>query len=396
MLPESISVLLADEITAQQIDLLRFDASLRRKVIGHLFLLEEDLESKIRRYDIEGVKRDAFKRLRAEKLIEDTRSTINSAYRQTGTTIKGELRDIASFQLPDTVERLNSVFRANIVTATLTPTETRLLADDTLIRGAPLKDWWQNQSRRTQEAFASEMRLGIQQGETNDQLVRRVRGTSTGRMTTVEVAGRRRRVRQFTGGIMRTSTRNAETMVRTATQSVSNRVLEETYRQNQDVIKGETWVSTLDAFTCTICIALDGAAWDLDGNPLPESPYQGPKVVIPAHPACRCALGPLTYSWDEMIERAGGRKRGVLNTVPDSVRSSIDGTVPGATTFDAFLRRKGEAFARKSLGAGRYELWQKGRITTSQLIDQSARPLTIAQLRKLRGPSRTPPRKPPG
>ena len=64
-----------------------------------------------------------------------------------------------------------------------------------------------------------------------------------------------------------------------------------TFRNNGRLFKGVRWLATLDGHTCPRCAALDGQAWDLDGERLP-----GTKVDFlapPIHFGDRCVLSPI-------------------------------------------------------------------------------------------------------
>tara|TARA_R110000765_G_scaffold56602_2_gene111504 strand:- start:4141 stop:4362 length:222 start_codon:yes stop_codon:yes gene_type:complete len=51
-------------------------------------------------------------------------------------------------------------------------------------------------------------------------------------------------------------------------------------------------------------------------------------------------------------------------------------------TFGGLLDSMTEEQQKEMLGPGKFELWRKGDISMSDLIDQSGRPLTLAQLRE--------------
>ena len=90
---------------------------------------------------------------------------------------------------------------------------------------------------------------------------------------------------------------------------------------------------------------------------------------------CRCTLTPLLKSWEEL-----GMD---LPEFDPSTRASMDGQVSDTLDFKEWFDSKGAAFQAKWLGPGRYELWQKGKITFRDLVDQNGRELTLAQLKEL-------------
>ena len=97
----------------------------------------------------------------------------------------------------------------------------------------------QRQAAKTQRAFGDQIRIGMLAGETNRDLVKRIRGT--------QIPGAPRGT--FTGGVLQTSTREANTLVRTSVQQIANQTREETYRENADIIKGVQALVVLDTRT---------------------------------------------------------------------------------------------------------------------------------------------------
>ena len=377
---------LAIRFTDAFIQLDRFTARLRNQTLTFLHELQNDLRREIRRFDLEGVSRTAAKRTRAEKLIAEVKRLSSIRYGEMQATVERELVSLAEFQHEKTVRLTNNAIQANIVDVTLTRPELKKLLADKPILGLPIKEWFGAELQGNQRRFAQQVRLGLAAGETNEQLVQRIVGRPTGKSAIVYgKSGKALKVREFAGGILDIDKNHARTLVRTAVQSVSNTVLEETYQENVDVLKGRQALVTLDNRTSDICIARSGASWDFQGKPLPESSVQEPFPGEPPwHPNCRTILLPITKSWEELLEESGTRFKKTLNTVPDSSRASMDGQISGQIrTFEDWLKLKGDAAAEKILGRGRFELWKKKKINLAQLIDQSGKPRTLEQLKDL-------------
>jgi len=376
--------LAAVELTSSQIDLNRLTLTTRARVVSTLRVLETDLVRQLRAADLAGLSSESLKRRRLEKLLRETRTVIAGRYSTAATQSARGALEAATFMQGEAVSVLNGLFRVNIVAPTLTRSELRALVDRDVVLGEPARDWWNGQAEGTRRRFAREMRLGIQQGETNEELIRRVRGRSTGR--TIEITtprGRTKRVREFTGGAMDVSRNQAETLVRTSAQSVGNRAAMNVYEENGDLIKGYEAVTTLDGRTSRICMARTGSAWYVNGEPFPTSATQeGFPGPPPWHFKCRTQLSPVTYSWDELIERASGRRLDKLNTVPDSARATMDGQIGSGRvrTFDDWLNIKGDEFARNKLGPELFDAWKEGQITLSQLIDSGGNLVPVKQL----------------
>tara|TARA_R100001510_G_scaffold57672_1_gene66771 strand:- start:982 stop:2160 length:1179 start_codon:yes stop_codon:yes gene_type:complete len=387
--PLNSTELFALELTDTLIDLNRLTATQSARVVSMLTVLEQDLVRQLGSIDFEGLSLSR-RAQRIERLLRGVRATIKSRYSMAEARASSGMREIAALAHDSGIRAMNTVFSTNLITATLTREDLRALVDRDVVLGEPARDWWAGQREGTRRRFAREMRLGVAQGETNQKLIQRVRGKSTGRTIKVTLAnGKTRRVREFVGGLMDVSRREAASLVRTSAQSVSNKALYETYKANDDVIKGTEAITTLDSRTSRICMARTGSAWFNNGDPMPESstqePFPGPP---PWHFQCRSTLSPVTYSWEELGARVDGPKGRRLDTVPNSRRASFDGLINTGRvrTFDDWLRIKGDGYARRKLGPGLFDLWKSGKITTSQLIDQGGNIIPIRELaRRTRG-----------
>ena len=69
------------------------------------------------------------------------------------------------------------------------------------------------------------------------------------------------------------SKRNLETVVRTSLQHAANQTRFETWRANDDIVKGIQIIATLDGRTSTECRARDGQILPIDSNDLPPYHY---------------------------------------------------------------------------------------------------------------------------
>jgi hypothetical protein len=195
-------------------------------------------------------------------------------------------------------------------------------------------------------------------GETNQQIIKRIVGSPS------------------VPGIMDTARANAASLVQTSVQTVANDARLATFKENSDLIKGVKQISTLDSHTSLICIAYSGGEWDLDGNPINGTtlPFNGGP---PRHFNCRSVLVPITKTFREL---------GIPIDEPQpTTRASTDGPVSAKTTFDDFLKRKGQAFQDEVLGKGRADLWRTGKMTLSQLVNGEGNPLTLEELRSKYG-----------
>lgn len=154
-------------------------------------------------------------------------------------------------------------------------------------------------------------------------------------------------IRQITHGTDMAKTR-ATRIVRTEVQRVSNDAHRKIYADNEDIIKAEKWVATLDADTCVVCGTLDGREF-LVGT-----------VPLPAHPVCRCTSTPVVKSWRELGIDA--------DEISPGTRSSMNGYVPQTTRYPEWFSQQGPAFQRRVLGPARYALYKDGKLDVKDFV----------------------------
>lgn len=379
-----------DAIIIHAIDLDRVQVNNRNKILAFLMDLQSDLIAAIDKFDVTGTNSNTIKLRRLKALQKQTDATISSVYRDISASSVSDLRQIASLEASFGATALNAGIGADIASSVaMTAKQLDVLVTTAMIEGAPIREWWQGQSNGLKRRFLNEMRLGISRGEAIPQLMQRVRGT---------------RARGFTDGIMSVSRREAAALVRSSVQVVSNDARIQTYEDNSDLLKGIQWVSTLDTRTSDICKALDGKAWTIDKKPIGHS-FRFPGST--AHWQCRSTQVPLLHSWKEIagkpVVQTGGRsakfdaafrrrmaEKGLSGDKIDKAvagaRASMDGQVSEALTFQTWLKKKETAspgFVADLLGPGKAKLFKAGKITTTDLIDQNLRPLTLEELRKL-------------
>lgn len=378
---DNISDTIADRYTARAADLQRFSEHVRLRTLGYLEQLRIDLENEIRRVDPSAPALTKFKERRLKKLLDSVNDTIRVAYRDMERASREEIRPLVSDEARFAVSTLNGAVGVDIASVQLTGPQITALMSDTLIEGAPSAYWWRRQEGAMARRFADQMRQGVLRGETNAELVRRVRGTATGKRDSYWIDGKRKTFVEFSGGIMDTGTRQAEALVRSSVQAVSNAANYETLQANSDVVRGTQAVVTLDTRTTTICVARSSAVWDLKtGNPISGTTetFPGPP---PWHWNCRTFLIPYLYTWETLRRKdlpAGTHKK--ILEIPQSTRASMNGQIAAGTSYEAWLKKQPKSVQLDKLGPGKYKLWTEDKLTFTDLINQRGRPLTVKEL----------------
>ncbi len=347
---------LVDLFTERAVDLLRLEAGTRNKVFAFLRELEGEIVSQLAKIDPTGVNGTNRQRARLEKLLSEVTDAIRGGYRDINTLMTREIREIIDIEFVWTGEAINTATSAAFSDATLTRAGLANLVSNAFIQGAKSQDWWGRQAGGLDQKFADEMRKGVALGETNAELVARVRGTKDQR------------------GVMELSRSSAERLVRASVQAAANTGREAMYKENDDLIVSLQWHATLDTRTSKWCITRDGHHYSNDSDHKPKDggpPWrEGPAKL---HWGCRSTSIPVLKSWRDLgIDE---------DEVPETTRASMDGQVPAKTSFEEWLRKQNVGRQNKVLGAEVAELWRKGHLSFTDLLDQSGRPLTTEALR---------------
>jgi SPP1 gp7 family putative phage head morphogenesis protein len=165
-------------------------------------------------------------------------------------------------------------------------------------------------------------------------------------------------------GIIETYKGRLVSIARTEIQRAANTAALDSYRRNADVIKGVTWLATLDSRTCLVCAPRHMQTYTFDELDEAGRP--------PLHPRCRCFLSPLTKSWAE------------LGLPIKSTR--FDGEPPREMDYEQWLTRQPAAKQLEVLGPSRWALWNRGELEFSQFAADN-RVLTLPELQARYGVS---------
>ena len=340
---------LADELLGHSIDLLRLDAHIREQVMGLFDKMQAELTAKM-----DAATLSEYNKAKIDFLLNNAKVVLDNYYAQVHTLLNAAVTEIPALQGAVVAKAMVDVgLGASLPTAS----HIQALLSDLTIQGAPAQAWWKKQAADTLFKFAATVRMGVIQGDTNQQIIARVIGNPR----TGEI------------GVLDVSRSNAAALVQTSVQSVANQSRLDVFEQNADLIKELEWFTALDGHVCPMCIARFGLRWTNNANgdhaAIDHSiPFSPP----PIHFNDRCILLPITRGYGDL---------GLNVTLPkNQQRASMDGPVSVKTTFDDFLKRKGIAFQNEVLGAGKAQMWRAGKLKLSQLVDMQGNSLSLAEL----------------
>lgn len=157
----------------------------------------------------------------------------------------------------------------------------------------------------------------------------------------------------------------ADALARTVTNGAADMAKRALFTENEDILEGEQWVSTLDSRTTIECMARDGNVYPVGKGP-----------SAPAHWNCRSLRIPKVAQKYALKGFEGVRP---------SRGDDGAGTVSTRTTYTGFLKRQSKEFQDDALGIERAKLFRSGKLTLKDMVNSFGEPLTLDELRAREG-----------
>lgn len=197
-----------------------------------------------------------------------------------------------------------------------------------------IKEAYPWMTRNVKRRVTDSLRISYQAGDTIGQAVRRLRSDS-----------------QL--GINR---RGAAGLVRTGLAHFANQTTLESLKALGS--KRVRYLAVLDGRTSEICMSRSGREYDIDDPRLPS---------IPAHIGCRSTwiFADIPIEGTQSSKGASGGKQ-----------------VPAEYTYEMWLRKQPDGFARDVLGETRYRIWKSGKPVTAFTDKRASVAYSAAQLRQ--------------
>lgn len=383
---------LFDASVRHQVGIRRFGAGEVLAILAILESADQDLARLLRR-ELSKSRLTVVERRFVNKRIGQILTVVFEARSETMRQVRKRLRSGLIGLAPSEAAFEQRLFRAAIpIDVTLNdPSLARLRAVVTSepFDGRLLRQWNRSLALADRARLRTAITLGVTQQETIPQIVGRVAGT---------------RARGFRDGVLAITRRNAEAVVRTAVNHVSNRARETFWDQNTELIQGLRWTATLDGSTTPICRARDGKVASIGGKPVPEEfdPLSPDAARPPAHVGCRSIMvavlspegvvgkRPFVTDTRRGVQRevdfkkmAREQGRPIADVRREWARRNI-GQVPAETTYGQWLNRQSAKFQDQVLGKTRGRLFRRGGLEVEQFVDRLGNELTLAQLARLR------------
>lgn len=204
------------------------------------------------------------------------------------------------------------------------------------------------------KAVSDRIKIGFMTGRTNAQIAK-------------DIAGK--------GGYLDKQNKSKiKTMVRTATNHVSNVARQKTYDENNDIVKGYEIVATLDGRTSDVCRGYDGLVVKNSDKFKPMPPF---------HPNCRTTTAPVLDERFNIDDDTGTR---ASTGVAGGKQVDSDKSYYQWLKDQGAQGKNGRAFVEDVLGKQRADLFLNGGLSIDKFkqltMDELFRPLPLKELRK--------------
>ena len=326
-----------------------------RSIIGYLNTevlddLMDDMERRLMRIKTRGPGARAFLSEALAGLQASVLKRMTKGFSGARDMLAKELRDIALAEARFSITILGREVPFDFTGKVPPASAFRRMVAAEPFNGHTLKDWFGGMAKSNAGEINRQVNIGLANGETTEQVMRRIRGTAAAR---------------FSNGTAGKIRRGVETITRSAVGAKSNGARRLAHEENGEVVKMERWVSVLDAATCPECAALDGQTWPVGDGPQPGF-----------HLRCRCSRVPVLKSAKEL-----GLKKGDLTPIN---RKAMDGKVPEKTTYHGWIKKQPAAAQKEFLGPTRYKLWKSGEVKLDKFVNDN-RLLTLKELKVREG-----------
>lgn len=376
-----------DAALRHEIELRRYSVNLLRRISNILAQADRDLSELLtNRLDrFTGSPDLDYTSERWTELLKDIQTARAVAVGEVRKLVRSELASLAVIEGAHEVAALTTSLPFSYSFAAVSATQLRAIVTARPFHGKLLGDWFKTLELQERARLTQAIQLGMVQGETTPQIVRRLVGT---------------KANNYADGILAISRRDATAITRTAVNHVANTAHNYVWEANSDVVRAKVWHSMLDGRTTAVCRARDGKVAPVGDNPLPPGaePLKPPNVRPPAHMNCRsvmvgyidgdAAIGERAFVSDtrtrrerEIDFRAMAKESGKdIQTVRREWSAKNVGQLPSSVKYQDFLRRQTPEFQDAVLGKAKAKLFRTGKIQLTEYIDRAGNELTLAQL----------------
>ena len=305
-----------------------------------------------------GMRAEILKKIRMGKrtelgvILQQIEEIINNKFIKAGQRIVDESTALYLKESVFVTSSINGTIGASITVPILNEELIKEAVSKSAIKNQVMSVFWSKQQEAMTDGFRKEFMKGLLEGETMNDLTKRLQKNTNLNLVKNDM----------------------RSIARTTLSTVTDNAQMDTYKANSDVIGYIESIAVLDKRTTFISMAYNGCKWTIpDLKPIGtrQMPYK-----------------PLALHWGERDRRIPGLKSYLelpeekRKLIPKEKRASMDGLVTKPDDFDEFLKKRNDKELKKMLGKTGSELWQSGKITSRDLVDDLGTPLTQKQLKE--------------
>lgn len=376
---------LFDALVRHQILLLRMSGAIRLRIQGLLDATEADIREKImaRLANAGGGLTSPAEVRRLDALLSVIRTIRLKAWSQIDEAWVQEVMAVAQAEPEFMSGIVKTVVPVQLTLALPAPELLSAIVTSNPFEGRTLKQWAQSLAAEDLRRIENSIRVGMVQGESTNEIARRVVGTA--RLKGVD-------------GVTEITRRGAEAITRTAVNHVSNQARQAFLHANSDLFDEEQYVATLDSRTTPVCRANDGKRFPVGKGPIPPLHFRCRSLRVAVLLGDVLGNRPAKPVTERMLLREWSQQNGITAPssragLPHGTKTAYDqfararireltGQVPGKTTYQQWLTRQSAAFQDEVLGPTRARLFRKGGLTLERFVNRAGDEIPISQLAK--------------
>ena len=353
---------LRDEAIAHSVWISRYATGVANRMVKVLNDTDADLVARLLNA-LDKLPSESFTVTRLESLMGSVRELNHQAVATMHASLKNELlalaKNEASYQLSLFDSLLPSQVLSRYTLQGITADMVYAAAMSQPFQGRLLSEWASNLESDRLSRITNAIRRGYMAGDTVEAIARNVRGHAN---------------KDYRDGALQMSRANASSIAKTAVNHLAATARNSFTTSNSDIVKGKQWLSTLDNKTSHDCIIRDLLRYTLENKPIGHKvPYlQGPGKI---HFCCRSTETLILKSWREL---------GIgIDEMNEGTRASMDGQVPGKTSYLEWLERQPAQRQDQVLGAERGRLFRAGEINLADMFTDKGEWITLDHLKQL-------------
>lgn len=360
----TVNELLQSASIGHAVDLQHLSNAEVRKIIALLNSVDADLRAQLIQA-IEAAGNGTFTATRMNTVLASVLALNKSIYATIQETLVESIIDLAKYEIGYQKDLFTQVIPQEVQVivslGTVNLDQVQQIAMSRPFQGKLLKEWMGDLETSRATRIRDGIRMGMVEGQTTDQIVRRVMG--------IKAEG-------YADGLLNRSRQDIEAVVRTAISHTAQGARDAYYRANDGLIDEVAWLSTLDNKTSADCRLRDRLRYTNDthqpiGHQVPWK--AGPGRI---HWCCRSTSTPIIKGYEELRLSKG---------LSESTRASMDGQVPASTSYGEWLKGQSAERQDQILGPTRGKLLRDGGLDVPGFYNDKGKLLTLDELKSRDG-----------